>query len=187
MLEEAQNERHPLLERLRFLSISASNLDEFYMVRVAGIYGQVQAGVQTLIAGRPDARAAAARHQPLRRRPRRRQAGLLARPARRRWRTPASTSSSPKDLRATERSWLQRLFMTHMFPILTPIAVDPAHPFPFILNRGLAIAVEMQRDSDGKAMNGLIPIPGQLERFIRARRRRRPIIPPSCASSGSRR
>ena len=73
----------------------------------------------------------------------------------------------PKDLRPSERSWLQRLFMTHIFPILTPIAVDPAHPFPFILNQGLTLAVEMQRDSDGKVMNGLIPIPGQLERFIR--------------------
>jgi polyphosphate kinase len=67
-----------------------------------------------------------------------------------------------KDLPAAERSWLQRLFMTHIFPILTPIAVDPAHPFPFILNKGLVIAVEMQRGSDGKAMNGLIPISGQL-------------------------
>ncbi len=66
-----------------------------------------------------------------------------------------------------ERGWLQRLFMTHVFPILTPIAIDPAHPFPFILNRGLTVAVEMQHGNDGKAMNGLIPIPAQLERFIR--------------------
>ena len=72
-----------------------------------------------------------------------------------------------KDLRAAERGWLQRLFMTHNFPILTPIAVDPAHPFPFILNKGLVLAIEMHRESDGKTMNGLIPIPGQLERFIR--------------------
>jgi polyphosphate kinase len=73
----------------------------------------------------------------------------------------------PGDLKPAEKSWLQRLFLTHMFPILTPIAVDPAHPFPFILNRGLTLAVEMLRESDSKAMNGLIPIPGQLERFIR--------------------
>jgi polyphosphate kinase len=73
----------------------------------------------------------------------------------------------PKDLSAEDCSWLRRLFLAHIFPILTPIAADPAHPFPFILNKGLVIVVELQRESDGKIMNGLIPIPGQLERFIR--------------------
>ena len=68
---------------------------------------------------------------------------------------------------ASEQKGLEKLFMTHIFPILTPIAVDPAHPFPFILNKGLTIVVEMQRRSDIETMSGLIPIPGQLERFIR--------------------
>jgi polyphosphate kinase len=166
VLEEAQNERHPLLERLRFLSISASNLDEFYMVRVAGIYGQVMAGVQTLT---QDGLTPTQQLRAINRFA----AGLVA-DKQACWRDIKAKMAEagililePKDLRAAERSWLQRLFMTHIFPILTPIAVDPAHPFPFILNRGLVLAVEMQRDSDAKVMNGLIPIPGQLERFIR--------------------
>jgi polyphosphate kinase len=166
VLEEAQNERHPLLERLRFLSISASNLDEFYMVRVAGIYGQVAAGVQTLS---QDGLTPAQQLRAINRFA----AGLVA-DKQACWRVLKGKLAEaglhilePKDLRPSERSWLQRLFMTHIFPILTPIAVDPAHPFPFILNKGLTLAVEMQRDSDGKAMNGLIPISGQLERFIR--------------------
>ncbi len=66
-----------------------------------------------------------------------------------------------------QRDWLERLFMTHIFPILTPIAADPAHPFPFILNKAMTIVVELARPSDGKTMNGLIPIPGALERFVR--------------------
>jgi polyphosphate kinase len=166
VLEEAQNERHPLLERLRFLSISASNLDEFYMVRVAGIYGQVAAGVQTLS---QDGLTPAQQLRTINRFA----AGLVAdkqacwRVLKERMAKTGIHILEPKDLRPSERSWLQRLFMTHIFPILTPIAVDPAHPFPFILNQGLTLAVEMQRDSDGKVMNGLIPIPGQLERFIR--------------------
>lgn len=166
VLEEAQNERHPLLERLRFLSISASNLDEFYMVRVAGIYGQVAAGVQT---PSQDGLTPAQQLRAINRFA----AGLVA-DKQACWRVLKGKMAEagihilePKDLRPSERSWLQRLFMTHIFPILTPIAVDPAHPFPFILNKGLTLAVEMQRDSDGKAMNGLIPISGQLERFIR--------------------
>jgi polyphosphate kinase len=166
VLEEAQNERHPLLERLRFLSISASNLDEFYMVRVAGIYGQVAAGVQT---PSQDGLTPAQQLRTINRFA----AGLVAdkqacwRDLKEKMAKTGILILEPKDLRPSERSWLQRLFMTHIFPILTPIAVDPAHPFPFILNQGLTLAVEMQRDSDGKVMNGLIPIPGQLERFIR--------------------
>ena len=154
------------MERLRFLSISAANLDEFYMVRVAGIYGQVQANVQTLS---QDGLTPAQQLRTINRFA----AGLVA-DKQACWRDLKTKLGAagiqilePEDLQPAERSWLQRLFMTHIFPILTPIAVDPAHPFPFILNRGLTIAVEMQRGSDGKAQSGLIPIPGQLERFIR--------------------
>lgn len=166
VLEEAQNERHPLLERLRFLSISASNLDEFYMVRVAGIYGQVAAGVQT---PSQDGLTPAQQLRTINR-----FAASLVADKQACWRNLKSEMAKSGiqileagDLKASERGWLQRLFLTHIFPILTPIAVDPAHPFPFILNRGLTIAVEMLRDSDSKSMNGLIPIPSQLERFIR--------------------
>ncbi|MBI1648912.1 RNA degradosome polyphosphate kinase [Hyphomicrobium sulfonivorans] len=166
VLEEARNENHPLLERLRFLSISASNLDEFYMVRVAGIYGQVAARVQTL------SQDGATPGQQLRA-INRFVAGLVEE-KQAIWRTLKDEMAAAgihilggSDLTAADKTWLQRLFLTHIFPILTPIAADPAHPFPFILNKGLTIAVEMQRESDQKAMNGLIPIPGQLERFIR--------------------
>ncbi len=166
VLEEAQNERHPLLERLRFLSISASNLDEFYMVRVAGVYGQVSADVQTLS---EDGLTPAQQLRAINRFA----AGLVA-DKQACWRTLRKELAEAglhilesKDLRAPERGWLKRLFLSHIFPILTPIAVDPAHPFPFILNKGLVVVVELVRESDGKVMNGLIPIPGQLERFIR--------------------
>ncbi len=166
VLEEAQNKHHPLLERLRFLSISASNLDEFYMVRVAGVYGQVSAGVQTLS---QDGLTPAQQLRAINRFA----AGLVA-DKQACWREIREEMSrtgihilEPKDLNAEERSWLRRMFLTHIFPILTPIAVDPAHPFPFILNRGLVVVVELQHANDGRIMNGLIPIPGQLERFIR--------------------
>jgi polyphosphate kinase len=166
VLEEAQNKHHPLLERLRFLSISASNLDEFYMVRVAGVYGQVSAGVQTLS---QDGLTPAQQLRAINRFA----AGLVA-DKQACWREIREEMSrtgihilEPKDLNAEERSWLRRMFLTHIFPILTPIAVDPAHPFPFILNRGLVVVVELQHANNGRIMNGLIPIPGQLERFIR--------------------
>ncbi|KWT70084.1 Polyphosphate kinase [Hyphomicrobium sulfonivorans] len=166
VLEEARNENHPLLERLRFLSISASNLDEFYMVRVAGIYGQVAARVQTLS---QDGATPAQQLRAINR-----FAASLVEEKQAIWRTLKDELAAAgvhmlgaSDLTADDKTWLQRLFLTHIFPILTPIAADPAHPFPFILNKGLTIAVEMQRVSDQKAMNGLIPIPGQLDRFIR--------------------
>ncbi len=168
VLEEARNQRHPLLERLRFLSISASNLDEFYMVRAAGVYGQVRAGITTLTQDglTPTQQLAEIN----------RFVGGLVAEKQECWRGLKTEMAEVgivivdnDGLDDDERVWLESLFMTHVFPILTPIAVDPAHPFPFILNKGLTLAVEMQRASDGRVMNGLIPIPGQLERFIRLR------------------
>ena len=168
VLEESTNKNHPVLERLRFLSISASNLDEFYMVRAAGIYGQVAAGVTTQS---QDGLTPAQQLTEINRFV----AGLVLEKqaswsALKTELAAAQIHILDKDtLRPKERTWLEQLFLTHVFPILTPIAVDPAHPFPFILNKGLTLAVAMKRMRDGRTMNGLIPIPGQLERFIRLR------------------
>lgn len=168
VLEEASNRRHPILERVRFLSISASNLDEFYMVRAAGIYGQVAANVTT---ASQDGLTPAQQLSEINK-----VASSLVSGKQTCWtglRAELHLAGvhivEPEELTAEERDWLEKLFMTHIFPIITPIAVDPAHPFPFILNKGMTIAVWMQRISDGKSMNGLIPIPSQLERFIRLR------------------
>ena len=166
VLEEARNKSHPLLERLRFLSISASNLDEFYMVRAAGVYGQVRAGVSTLSQdGLTPTQQLAAINKFV--------TGLVSE-KQACWREIKSEMAEaglivmqPSEVSERDRAWLEKLFLTHIFPILTPIAVDPAHPFPFILNKGLTVVVEMQRQSDQQSMSGLIPIPSQLERFIR--------------------
>jgi polyphosphate kinase len=168
VLEEAQNKKHPVLERLRFLSISASNLDEFYMVRAAGIYGQIAAGVTTLTQDGLTPKQQLGEINKF--------AARLVADKQACWREIKSDMADVgieivdgDDLTKYEEAWLEQLFMSHVFPILTPIAVDPAHPFPFIPNLGLTMVVWMQRKSDGKAMSGLIPIPGQLERFIRLR------------------
>ncbi len=165
VLDEAHNPRHPVLERLRFLSISASNLDEFYMVRVAGLYGQVAAGVATLSTdGLTPAQQLGEINCFV--------AGLVA-DKQACWTALASEMAEAgiriveaKDLQPQERTWLDGEFMARLFPILTPMNVDPAHPFPFIQNRALTLAVKMVHP-DGKAMKGLIPIPAQLDRFIR--------------------
>lgn len=165
VLEEALNSRHPLLERLRFLSISASNLDEFYMVRAAGLYGQITAGVTTLSA---DGLTPAQQLEQINR-----FAAQLVADKQACWADLKSEMAEAgiriveaKDLRPEERAWLDAEFMARLFPILTPMNVDPAHPFPFIQNRALTLVVKML-GPDGKAMKGLIPIPSQLDRFIR--------------------
>jgi polyphosphate kinase len=166
VLEEAQNLRHPLLERLRFLSISASNLDEFYMVRVAGLYGQVAAGVAQLSQDglTPGQQLAAIN----------RFAARLVNDQQACWTALKNEMAAagivivePKELTPAERAWLDREFLVNQLPILTPIAVDPAHPFPFIQNRGLTVGIELRRQRDGKTMHALLPIPSQLVRFIR--------------------
>ncbi len=166
VLEEAQNKSHPVLERLRFLSISASNLDEFYMVRAAGIYGQIAAGVTT-----PSQDGLSPKEQLVEIN---RFAARLVADKQTTWNeikkdmaAAGVTLAEPEELSDAEKIWLERMFISHVFPILTPIAVDPAHPFPFIPNLGLTMAVWMQRKNDAKGMSALIPIPAQLERFIR--------------------
>ncbi len=166
VLSEAGNSAHPVLERLRFLSIAASNLDEFYMVRAAGIYGQIAASVTTLSQDglTPEQQITEINTFV---------ADLVAQ-KQNLWRDLTAEMSEAgieiideEDASGAEVAWLEDVFMKSIFPILTPIAADPAHPFPFILNRGLTLAVSMKRKKDAETMTGLIPIPGQLERFIR--------------------
>src|SRR5262245_50048427 len=166
VLEEAQNQRHPLLERLRFLSISASNLDEFYMVRAAGLYGQVAAGVTQVS---QDGLTPAQQLTEINK-----FAAALASEQYESWsglKTELSTAGihivERKELSPVEQEWLQREFNARYLPILTPIAVDPSHPFPFIQNGGLTVGVELRRERDGRTMHALLPIPSQLVRFIR--------------------
>ena len=164
VMEEAENERHPLLERLRFISISASNLDEFISVRIAGLIGQAKAGVTALSA---DGRTPADQLgviQP--------QAAALMNTQQEVWRAlrgqldEAGISLCDAALLGSDdHAWLDTYFMDRVFPVLTPLAIDPAHPFPFIPNMGLVMVLKLQQGEEG--MNALIPLPGLIERFVR--------------------
>ena len=164
VLEEACNERHPLLERLRFLSISANNLDEFYMVRVAGLKGQVRERVRVVsqdglapLQALEKVNAAAT---------------LLMQDQQRQWRTlkkllvkEGIQVIDSAGVTKAERERLETDFLNLLFPILTPLAVDPAHPFPFIPNLGFSLALKLKRLSDGKTLYALVPVPQQVQRF----------------------
>lgn len=165
VLDEARNPRVPLLERLRFVSISATNLDEFYTVRVAGLRELVREGNSTpsddgltpaeqLDLIDTDVRRLMIAQQGVWNRLRRdiEEAGIVI--------------LSRRNVTRAEQEYLRRYFFDKVFAVLSPLAIDPAHPFPFIPNAGFSLGLELARESDGRQMQALLPIPGQLSRFV---------------------
>ncbi|EJW21845.1 hypothetical protein IMCC14465_02390 [alpha proteobacterium IMCC14465] len=164
--EEADNQDHPLMERLKFLSISGSNLDEFFMVRVAGLHGQKLAGVEKR--SQEDMTPAEQLEKILAR-----TSELMTR-QQNSWLTILDEMKShhievagSDDIPLENEEWLESYFLSEVLPVLTPLAIDPAHPFPFIPNLGFALVLQMSRLTDGKKMNALLPLPQQLKRFIK--------------------
>ena len=165
VLGEAENPRVPLLERLRFLSISATNLDEFYTVRVAGLRELAQAGnatpavdgltpLEQLSLIDADARKLMAKQQSIFRE-------LKAAMA-----DAGIHILDRSDVTDAHDAFLLDTFLNKVFPVLSPLAIDPAHPFPFIPNEGFALALQLERASDKRPLRALLPVPNQIDRFI---------------------
>lgn len=165
VLEEAANIRVPLLERLRFLSISATNLDEFYTVRVAGLRELSHAGNTTpaadgltpaeqLVLINKDARALMQLQQE------------TWKDLRVEMEAEGIVICERDRLTRADQAFLETMFLEQVFPILSPLAIDPAHPFPFIPNTGFALALQLERRDDKRKLQALLPVPHQIDRFV---------------------
>jgi polyphosphate kinase len=166
VLEEATNPSHPLLERLRFLSISGNNLDEFYMVRVAGLKGQVDEGIETPAAdGATPVQQLAAIAEGAERLMMQQQA--VYEELKRLLDGADFRILAPDQQTAAEAAFLEGHFLEKLFPVLTPQAIDPAHPFPFIPNKGFSLIFDLKREADGEPLVALLMLPPMLPRFVR--------------------
>ena len=166
VIEEAENSSHPLLERLRFLSISGNNLDEFFMVRFAGLVGQYRQNIEERSA---DGLTASQQLQAIAA-----HADTLMQNQQKVWDNLLQALANEdifvqpvEALRDNEKSWLEQHFIEQIFPVLTPQAMDPAHPFPFIPNKGLSLVFDLVRESDNRNIRELVMIPYGLPRFVR--------------------
>ncbi|MEP1520783.1 RNA degradosome polyphosphate kinase [Ascidiaceihabitans sp.] len=165
VVEEAENPRVPLLERLRFLSISADNLDEFYTVRVAGLRELAQAGNTTPAAdGLTPAEQLVLINDNARNLMQTQQRVLTA--LRAEMEAEKIKILRAADLTDADRTHLEQVFLTEVFAVLSPLAIDPAHPFPFIPNTGYVLALQLERSKDKRSLQALLPIPAQIDRFI---------------------
>jgi len=165
VLEEAENKRHPLLERLRFISISATNLDEFYSVRVAGLRQQARNGITKASQDGLTPQQQLDRIFI--------DAGILMAEQQRIWNEIRSEMKraglgvvDEDDINDADTEWLRARFLERVFPVLTPLAIDPSHPFPFLPNQGFAVGFALKRSSDGEKLRALVPIPTHIERFM---------------------
>ncbi|MEO0546422.1 MAG: RNA degradosome polyphosphate kinase [Pseudomonadota bacterium] len=166
VLMEAENPRHPLLERLRFLSISADNLNEFMMVRIAGLAGQVRENVsavsdngqtaeQQLINATNEISALEQNQYE------------IFTELRKELAAEDIHILESADLDGADRDWVEQHFLSSIFPVLTPLSIDPAHPFPFVPNLGLTVVFRLERKKDKRAMTALVRVPLPLKRFVR--------------------
>jgi polyphosphate kinase len=166
VLDEACNPAHPLLERLRFLSISGANLDEFFMVRVAGLRAQQINLVEQLSAdGLTPAQQLEALGESAETLMHRQQ--VVWRELRHELAGQDFRVLSNKDVDAESSRWLEEYFRDQVLQVLTPQALDPAHPFPFIPNKGFSLIFDLKRISDGEPIRELLMIPTTLPRFVR--------------------
>ena len=166
VLEEAENSKIPLAERLNFLSISGSNLDEFFMVRVAGLKGQVDSEVfiETIDGLMPEQ----VLYEVIKK------SKFIKKKQNECWENILKELSKngikvceTKQLNVTEKKWLKTYFVKEIFPLLTPVAIDPAHPFPFVPNLGLSIVLKLKSKKSKNIIRVVIPFPKGLKKFIK--------------------